>query len=86
LGTGDRTRGASTTGDTGYFGPAWSTDMTHLFRRLVHEESGQDIIEYALIATGIAILMIPTVPQLGAALQGVYQRIQTQVTSIGTAP
>ncbi len=60
--------------------------MTHLFRRLVHEESGQDIIEYALIATGIAILMIPTVPQLGAALQGVYQRIQTQVTSIGTTP
>ena len=38
------------------------------------------------IATGIAILMIPTVPQLGAALQGVYQRIQTQVTSIGTTP
>ena len=60
--------------------------MTHLFRRLVHEESGQDIIEYALIATGIAILMIPTVPQLGAALQGVYQRSQTQVTSIGTTP
>ena len=41
---------------------------------------------FGIVAAGIAILMIPTVPQLGAALQGVYQRIQTQVTSIGTTP
>ena len=60
--TGDRTRGASNTAIAGNCVREWSTEMTDLFRRLVHEESGQDIIEYALIATGIAILMIPTVP------------------------
>jgi Flp pilus assembly pilin Flp len=58
--------------------------MTHLFRRLLRDESGQDVIEYALVAAGIAILLIPTIPQLGAALQAAYGRIQTRVQ--GLAP
>ncbi len=60
--------------------------MTNLLRRLMSDESGQDIIEYALIATGIAILLIPTVPALGQTLITVYQRINTQVSSIGATP
>lgn len=60
--------------------------MTHLLRRLVREESGQDIIEYALIATGIAILLIPTVPTLGQTLVTVYGRISAAVAGIGAAP
>ena len=56
--------------------------MTHLLCRLAKEESGQDIIEYALLAAGIAILMIPIVPQIGQTLLGVYGRINTQVTAI----
>lgn len=60
--------------------------MTPLLRRLAHEESGQDIIEYALVAAGIGILLIPTIPTLGQALINVYTRITTQVTNIGSAP
>lgn len=60
--------------------------MTQLFRRLAHDESGQDIIEYALVAAGIAILLIPTVPTLGNALKVVYERITTQVQTVGSAP
>jgi Flp pilus assembly pilin Flp len=60
--------------------------MTPLLRRLAHEESGQDIIEYALVAAGIGILLIPTIPVLGQALITVYTRITTQVTNIGSAP
>jgi Flp pilus assembly pilin Flp len=56
--------------------------MTHLFRRLIHEDSGQDIIEYALVAAGIAVLLIPTVPILGNTLLTLYQRINTQVGAI----
>ncbi len=56
--------------------------MTRLLRRLVVEESGQDIIEYALLAAGIAILLIPTVPTLGNALIGAYTRIAARVTAL----
>lgn len=53
--------------------------MSSLLRRLIREESGQDIIEYALLAAGMAVLMIPIVPQIGAAVNAVYGRINTQV-------
>lgn len=56
--------------------------MTQLLRRLAADESGQDIIEYALLAAGIAILLIPIVPQIGQALQTVYGNINTQVGSL----
>jgi Flp pilus assembly pilin Flp len=56
--------------------------MTNLLRRLIREESGQDIIEYALVAAGIATLLIPTVPTIGQTLLAVYGRIQTAVTAI----
>lgn len=56
--------------------------MTHLLRRLAREESGQDIIEYALVAAGIGILLIPTIPALGNALIGVYTRISGRVNAL----
>lgn len=56
--------------------------MTRMLRRLVRDDSGQDIIEYALVAAGIATLMIPLVPQIGGALQTVYTSIQTKVGQI----
>lgn len=59
--------------------------MNHLLRRLAHEESGQDIIEYALVAAGIGVLLIPTIPTLGQALIGIYERITGEVNAIGTA-
>ena len=36
--------------------------MKNLLKRLVSEERGQDVIEYALLAAGISIIVIPTVP------------------------
>ena len=60
--------------------------MTHLFRRLVHEESGQDIIEYALVAAGISVLMIPLVPTIGQTLLTVYNGISSAVTGIPVPP
>lgn len=56
--------------------------MSTLFRRLIREESGQDIIEYALVAAGIAVVLIPTIPTLGQALVGVYTRINTRVGAL----
>ncbi len=56
--------------------------MKNLLKRLVVEEQGQDVIEYALLAAGIAIVLIPTVPLIGAALNGVYGNINTQVRAL----
>jgi Flp pilus assembly pilin Flp len=53
--------------------------MKNLLKRLVVEEQGQDVIEYALLAAGIAIVLIPTVPLIGTALNTVYGNINTQV-------
>lgn len=56
--------------------------MTHLFRRLAHDESGQDIIEYALLAAGISVLIIPIANLIGPALTRIYNNINTRVTAI----
>jgi len=58
--------------------------MTHLLRRLVREESGQDVIEYALVAAAISIIAIPTVPAIGTTILGVFQAISTAVQGIPT--
>ncbi len=53
--------------------------MTNLLRRLVRDESGQDIIEYALLAAGISVLIIPIANLIGPALTRAYQTINSQV-------
>jgi Flp pilus assembly pilin Flp len=57
--------------------------MKNLLKRLLREDRGQDVIEYALLAAGIGIVLVPTVPQIGTALNTVYGNINTQV---GTLP
>lgn len=56
--------------------------MKTLLKKLVHEEQGQDVIEYALLAAGISIIVIPTVPLIGTAVNGVYVRINGAVGGI----
>ena len=56
--------------------------MKSLLKRLLSEDQGQDVIEYALLAAGIAIVLIPTVPLIGTALNGVYGNINTEVRSL----
>lgn len=56
----------------------------NLLNRLFREEEGQDLIEYVLLAAGIAIVCIPTVPALGSALSTKYSGITSSVGSIGS--
>lgn len=56
--------------------------MSTLFRRLIRDDSGQDIIEYALVAAGIAVLLIPTIPLLGQTLITVYTNIGARVGAL----
>ena len=56
--------------------------MKNLMKRLFVEEQGQDVIEYALLAAGISIIVIPTVPLIGTAVNDVYVEIDTAVRTI----
>jgi len=56
--------------------------MKKLLTKLVRDERGQDVIEYALLAAGISIIVIPTVPAIGTAVDAVYARIEGEVVKI----
>ena len=46
-----------------------------LLRSLLQEESGQDLIEYALIATLIALVAITGLNGLGSSIEAYYTKI-----------
>jgi Flp pilus assembly pilin Flp len=56
--------------------------MKNLLKRLLAEDKGQDVIEYALLAAGISIVVIPIAPDIGAQLTTAYNTILASVTSI----
>jgi Flp pilus assembly pilin Flp len=49
--------------------------MKNLLKRLVAEEQGQDVIEYALLAAGISIAAVPTIPTIGARVLARYNLV-----------
>ena len=56
--------------------------MKTLLKKLMSDEQGQDVIEYALLAAGISIIVIPTVPAIGTELNAIYGRINAAVIAI----
>ena len=58
--------------------------MKKLLNKLVHDEQGQDVIEYALLAAGISVVIIPIAPDIGDQLVTSYNDILTKVTAINT--
>lgn len=57
------------------------TDMNlnSLFARLVRDEQGQDLIEYALLATFVSLVAILGATALGTALNNWYSAVATNV-------
>lgn len=56
--------------------------MKKLLKRLVCEEQGQDLVEYALLVGGIGLVVITGAQDLGTAIDAAYQRIETDVAAI----
>ena len=56
--------------------------MKNLLKRLVSEERGQDVIEYALLAAGISIIVIPTAPLIGTEVDRAYDEILVAVQGL----
>ena len=49
--------------------------MKNLFARFIKEEEGQDLIEYALLASLIAVAAIPILTLVIGGINGIFQTI-----------
>ena len=55
--------------------------MDRLVRRLVREEEGQDLIEYALLAAFLALAAATTMGPLGGAINTTFTSITTTLNN-----
>jgi pilus assembly protein Flp/PilA len=61
-------------------------NLKNTFLRLLRDEEGQDLIEYALLATFVSLVAIAGATALGSALNNWYTAVAGRVTSAaGTA-
>jgi pilus assembly protein Flp/PilA len=59
--------------------------MKNLIARFIHEEEGQDIIEYALLAAFISISGITILSAIGSSVNSIYTKVNTAVSSANAA-
>ena len=59
--------------------------MKNLFNRIAREESGQDLIEYALLAGLISLASIAAITTLGGNIQTKFTDVGAAVTAAGPA-
>jgi pilus assembly protein Flp/PilA len=58
--------------------------MKNLFNRIVREEQGQDLIEYALLAGLISLASVLAITTLGTAIQSKFTAVGSAVTAAGS--
>ena len=54
-------------------------NMMTALQRLVHDDQGQDLIEYALLAGFISLVAVLAITAVGTGVNTVYGNIDTQV-------
>jgi Flp pilus assembly pilin Flp len=59
--------------------------LTTFFSRLVRDEQGQDLIEYAMLAAFVSLVAIGGATALGTALSGWYSDVATTVDGMATS-
>ena len=60
--------------------------MKSLLKRLVRNEEGQDLIEYALLAAFISLACILAMQGVATGLKALFGRVSTDLNSAATAP
>jgi Flp pilus assembly pilin Flp len=58
--------------------------VKNLIKKLVREERGQDLVEYAFLVSGIGIAAYAGVTLLGTALTGYYTNLSTSAPLVAT--
>jgi pilus assembly protein Flp/PilA len=56
-------------------------DLLHTLRSLHNDESGQDLIEYALVAALIAFAAVATMKALASSINGAFTTIGSKLNS-----
>ena len=56
-------------------------NLRTLVARFVRDEQGQDLIEYALLATFVSLVAIAGATLLGTALNNWYDKVNVRVTN-----
>ena len=56
--------------------------MNKFFKNFVQDESGQDLIEYALLAGFISLVAVVAITSVGTGVNTVYGNLNTQVALI----
>ena len=56
-------------------------NLTSFFARLLRDEEGQDLIEYALLATFVSLVAIAGATLLGTALNNWYGQVSNRVNT-----
>lgn len=57
-----------------------------LLRRLVFEEEGQGLVEYALIIGLVAVVLIVALSSMEGGISGVFDRITGKLNTVVTGP
>jgi pilus assembly protein Flp/PilA len=52
-----------------------------LFSNFIVDESGQDLIEYALVASAVALIAVASMQSLSTAMSTVFQNITNALTN-----
>ena len=60
--------------------------MTVWWRRLLRDEDGQDVIEYALLTASVGLMGIATWPLIAAGIGATYERLDTQTQDLWEVP
>jgi len=47
-------------------------DIAQIVKRLTRDESGQDLLEYALLVALIALVAVGAIASVGSTIQGVF--------------
>jgi pilus assembly protein Flp/PilA len=61
------------------------SSLRRIFARLVSDQQGQDLIEYALLATFVSLVAIVGATALGTALNNWYGSVATNVNGIAAS-
>ncbi len=54
--------------------------MKNLISRFIREEEGQDLVEYALLLTLIAVALVTAIGLLTGAITAQFDRVRTIIT------
>lgn len=58
--------------------------MKEMFRNLIRDEQGQDLVEYSLLLGGVVLLALAGIDALGGALKGIFEKTSTEVSTRGS--